>query len=192
MAQEKLVKHATKSNGDCLFESIAIILKSTETHRNVANIRVLRDVVASTMLDPENDYILDVWKEIFTSAVKEKNFRLRDEFSHAQCLYGCPSPYTDETRRQIYRAMRRSTYWGEQYALSVFEKQMHVRFIIFSKRNGQLILQSAHSGNPENCFAMLLLEKRHYNPLSYLGQFVFVEDDLPFSVRRMLDKNNKM
>ncbi len=191
-----LTVHQTPRDGNCLFASVAKILQSCPTHWKVANSRNLREVVASSVYDEKDTDVLqalEMWQDIYEGAVRERDIELQVEFRHAHVLCGHSRPFHESVRRDIHAQMLKKSYWGDVFAIGIFEKQLKIQFLILmpsSSGTERWILHSPVSRRDQRGpFAILRLFAKHYQPVSEKGKFIFMYSTLPSSIRGLLDKN---
>ena len=149
---------ASVGDGSCFFDSIAQILRSGG---HDATIQTIRQVVASTVLDADDDAATATmlqWRELAYGALKERDAAMIEEFGHAFVLLDAayiasvdvvagspaagaaagPAPISDECRQRLYDVMMTPRYQGEEYALRVLESKLGVRCRVYqtSSRGG--------------------------------------------------------
>lgn len=179
--------YQTKPDGNCLFESIHMILKSVGIHRTV---KELRQIAAAPVLD-ENDQItnkiirewLEIAQSIFTT--EDRDWQLVIEYKHLFNLAKSSWPLSRQQRLGLYNAMLDSSFWGEHHCLRVFEEQTQIRFLIIQDSTKAPILTWEHSTNfQQHSFSILFLRGQHYTPVSIDGRFVFAWNEIPVDVQK--------
>jgi hypothetical protein len=188
----------TVMNGDCLFDSIRVILAKETTLR--FDCAYMRSVVARSLLDPQDKdamRTLEHWHTLFHA------FRQQNNTEHlAEYLFMSPStaflqwPLPASVVVSISNAMmNRDAYWGEEYALRVFEKQLQIRFVIFEVVPGQGIqvhhpLDHSEDKNGQaytpTHYVFLHLQSKHYQPITFENRAIFRPQDLPVYLQRVM------
>jgi hypothetical protein len=176
----------TVMNGDCLFDSIRIILGSVGVFHTVG---YLRSVAARAILNVHDEVTqsaLHAWYCIFHDLISEQE-PLAREYAFMNSVLGKPWPLKVQDISQISDAMMQpSLYWGEEHALRLFEKQLLVRFLIFEVVDGQGVRLHApldhgvqQSTHQPTHYLLLMLHNRHYQPLRIQGHMLYVPAQLP-------------
>lgn len=180
----------TTSNGNCLFESVMIALKSIGLDYSIQH---LRNVVAYPILNPHNSQATDtlkVWIQLAQDALSTKDRELLVEFSHVIPVFQIQNPNDAQIRQTIYSQMLKNTFWGEEYALRILETQLQVNFLVISIENKTKIIphRLLHSEKQYQYYILLLLTRNageHYEPISYSGQFIFHYNQLPLVIKNL-------
>lgn len=210
MSSGLLKEYATHADGDCLFSSVAAIMRAAgPAHQQVidghiarhgmrfkcGNVKpeVLRVAVALTVLD-EKDSVMNAaltqWVEIAKCAKAEGDRQLLVEYHHvlhvlkdSQC--GTQSvPLTRAQREQVFNAMCSKSYWGEQIALQILRRITGIALVVLDA-HAKLMYQfnesdAEASTQPEKVYALLRLSGRHYQPLGHGDRMSFFEHELPY------------
>lgn len=171
----------TTKNGDCLFHSVHLCLKSIMDTDPYTSFE-LRHSVANTILDIKDTQalaVMETWKTLLAHAIEERDEEIVSEYKHAQSLLKDNPPFGVATRQVLYENMLKAdTYWGDQYAVRVLEKLLNVRFMILKKTkatenpisekrysySGQVGLEHGAGFNPK-WHIVLVLDHFHYRPL---------------------------
>lgn len=211
-----LYEWTTPPDGNCLFSSVAAMLRRTVAsadpeHAHVigavdAFVRrrgenwtcasvtptILRHMVASCALDPSCDLLNNAvanWIEIARALESERDRAMMVEYEHVRCVMGArdPTTLTRTERRRLYSSLSRQSYWGEQVALQLLRAKMGIAFLVVDG-NGSLLFQFDASERPPETglFGILHLAGRHYTPLSKNDRFLFEEQTLPFAIAHQL------
>ena len=201
LSSGRLEEHGTSPDGDCLFSSVAAMLRSAPAEHaalidgcleasgqrwrcSTATPDILRSAVASHVLDPTcklmNDAIAS-WIEIARSARSEGDHALMIEYGHVRCVLDCADPanLTQGERRALFASMSRKQYWGEQIALQMLRDMLGMALLVLD-HNGQLMHQLHDKPAPSGIFGVLHLSGRHFQPISVHGKLTFREHELPF------------
>jgi len=189
--------HESATNGDCLFDSLRLILHSMGLNYSAY---YLRSVAARAILNPDDKLTratLHSWHELYQAGAKAKEPIAREyAFMRAALHHSWPLP--ESVIEQISSAMMDpDLYWGEQNALRLFEKQLQIRFLIFELvddprekiRGVRLHSPLDHSESPDyqpTHYMMLYLYHRHYKPVSYQNTFCFQPTALPAVVQNIM------
>jgi len=214
--QDILHEWKTPPDGNCLFTSVAAMLRRTKEedsaeskamvqavdeflrqqgeHWTCETVRpsILRYMVASCALDSSctllNSAVAN-WIEIARALEKEHDRALMVEYEHVNCVIRAENPnkLTQSERRRLYLSMSRQSYWGEQVALQLLRMKTGIAYLVVDG-SGSLLFQFDASETPPETglFGVLHLSGRHYTPLSKNNRFLFTEDDLPFSLSHQL------
>lgn len=173
--------------GDCLFDSIRIILQSIGLDYTLKH---LRSVVAYPVLDvhdKETNATIDTWLALYKQACKEKNKKLHEEYKFISSLENAKIPLSKKHREELYKAMMLPDYWGDDHAIRILEERLNVRFLTLHDNGvGQFPLDHSKESrfNPEH-IALLFQTQNCYMPLSYNSQYVFRRDTVPETIRRL-------
>ena len=190
--RERVSIHSTVANGDCLFDSVRIVLNHDTSIQ--VDIPYLRRVVAQSLLLPHvQATTLHHWYTLFHELSLERDGEtMLHEYAFMQPARGKPWPLAPNVILQIAQAMMdRNLFWGEEFAIRVFEQQLQVRCIIVEGIPGHgLRLQHwNHDGEVEyrpTHYMCLFLQSRHYQPISYRSQFLFTPAEMPLFLQRWL------
>lgn len=185
--------HNTQANGNCLFHSLSLAyVELTEITDD--KIGFLRSMVAQTILDPNNEEaanVLKTWHMLYTMFKKEGDKEMIRHYNHMECLEGVEEEelLTDENRRKVYNAMMERNFWGEEYCLKVFERELKVKFIILNADKQKVETTNNNFDSKE--LVLLYYSSNHYQIVSYQDRFVFdiMNDDLG-EIEEMLKENN--
>ena len=187
--------YTTSSNGDCLFDSIRIVLyNETDLHR-YDDCTFIRSVVARSILDPTNKKAVEAlhhWHTLYQEFVKEKNLLQMNEYSFMKPsleYVDWPLPYT--VVKEISDCMMQpNEYWGEEYALRVLENQLRIQFIILkiiitASGKSSVFIHKPLSSDTLHVthYVWLLLCKSHYQPISFQGRFIFPVKQVPVQLQ---------
>lgn len=157
-----LEEYGTSPDGDCLFSSVAAIIRTASPayaqridecmRRNKANFKcanvtatALRTYVAACALDETNELMsnaLSMWIEIARSAQAENDHALMVEYNHVLPVIKCSdsAALTPSERLTVFKQMRKRTYWGEQVALQIMRRLTGVVLLVFDAQ-GRLMFQ---------------------------------------------------
>lgn len=168
--QADLRIHDTASGGECLFDSVRLVLESEGIH---TNIQELRRLVASTVLDLQDAQATEAivnWKMYYLSD-------LRQEFMHVHNVVRTDEPpniVTVNDRRMIFSNMLSpNLYWGDEYALRIMEREFKVTFLVFRDTRHKPVYAVNHEpGWQFSHYILLFLAGCHYNPVSLNGKFL--------------------
>jgi hypothetical protein len=104
------------------------------------------------------------------------------------------------TIEDLRRKIQTSSFWGETWSISTLERELNLKFILFSKQSfemgdednvlncGQLndtILQDAGVFNPTH-YIMLAYSGNHYELIKYNKKGAFTYDELPEKVVKLI------
>lgn len=189
-----LAVHPTINNGDCLFDSIRIVLNRS------ANLNIscayIRSVVARSLLEKNNSNVsntLHYWYSLYHDLRKEGSPELY-EYAFMSPVWKQPWPLDASIIQAISDRMTvPSLYWGEQYALYIIEQQLQIRFIIFNiiPTTGIRIHSSLdHTPDKDTYkpthYIFLLLQSHHYQPLSFENHYIFSPNNLPPKLQTLI------
>jgi hypothetical protein len=188
--------YPTVQNGDCLFDSLRIMMASIGLHYSLP---YLRSVVAQSILNLHRDknvyHTVHGWYELFHSFVNSHEQSMLQEYQFMQPTYRQPWPLSVHVLQDLVKSMMvPKLYWGEEFALRTFEKQLQIRFFILEKVKGKgyrLHAPLCHNDDvayQPTHYLWLHLANRHYQPLSFQGQFVFAPSELPVYLQKMIQK----
>lgn len=185
--------HSTKANGNCLFESLSFAYVELAEITD-DKIGYLRSMIAQTMLDPNNEEatnVLKTWHMLYNMFKKEGDKEMIRHYNHMECLDDVPEEelLTDENRRKVYNAMMEKDFWGEEYSLKVFERELKAKFIILNADKQKIETTNNKFDSKE--LVLLYYSHNHYQIISYQERFVFdiMNDDLG-EIEDMLLENN--
>lgn len=183
----KFVTAQTAADGNCLFDSVRIILQSLDMNYTV---RHLRSVVAYQTLDTHDKQTTETiasWITLYRQGKAERNFEMCQEYAHVEPVSNSRPPLSIQDRKKLSREMMKNTYWGDEHALRVLEERLCMRFLILhpdGSTQHPLDHRCSAAWRPDHV-AMLLLSQKHYQPISYEGRYVFCADDLPPAVHKV-------
>lgn len=187
----------TRANGDCLFDSVSHCLNSIGLSFSP---HYLRQVVAYSILDVQSataKNIVQQWYQLYHQLMSPDGDKsLLREYAFMQPAHHQPLPLSLSTLSLISRQMMQpALYWGEEYALRVFERQLQVRFLIWEQVEGNrfrlhtpLDHNDLRGDYRPTHYILLYLQQKHYQPLSYSGQYVFTPHSLPSSLQTMMQE----
>jgi len=205
---------ATPPDGNCLFSSVAGMLRRTSddaasSHRlqkvdetlsrhgqrwkcSDATPTILRHMVASCALDETCtilNHAIPGWIEIARALEAEQDRAMMIEYEHVRCIMDAkdPTKLTRNERRRLYASMSHRNFWGEQVALQILKQFLGIALLVVDGQGSVLFQFDADEKLPESgLYALLHLSGRHYTPLSRDGQFLFYENELPFAISRQI------
>jgi hypothetical protein len=188
--------YSTVQNGDCLFDSLRIMMQSIGLHYSL---EYLRGVVARSILNMATDehvyQTVHMWFELFHSFVKSRDVSLMQEYQFMTPTYQQTWPLSPQVLQDLSEYMMKpKLYWGEEFALRTFEKQLQIRFFILEKvgRQGYRLhaplCHNDDAGYQPTHYVWLYLQNKHYQPLSFGGQFVFAPFELPLYLQKLIQK----
>lgn len=183
----KFVTAQTAANGDCLFDSVRIILQSLDMNYTV---RHLRSVVAYQALDThdkQTNETIASWIALYRQAKAERNSEMCTEYAHVEPVSNVRPPLSIQDRKKLSREMMKNSYWGDEHALRILEERLSMRFLILhpdGSTQHPLDHRCSAAWRPDHV-AMLILNQKHYQPISYDGRYVFCADDLPPDVHKV-------
>lgn len=190
-----LLVYPTIKNGDCLFDSLRIMLQSIGLQYSLA---YLRGVVARSVLSVhENKAVystVQTWYELYQSFLDSRDYVLLHEYAFLSPTKNQSWPLQPHVLQALSENMMKpKLYWGEEFALRTFEKQLQIRFFILEKKDNLYRLHAplCHNDDPDyqpTHYLWLLLDRKHYQPLSFGGQFVFAPDELPLYLQKLIQK----
>lgn len=182
----------TQSNGNCLFHSLAIAFKELEDVTD-DKIKYLRKMVADTILDQDNEEakcVLLTWNMLYTMSKIENDYELVRHYEHMKCLEGVSEDdlLSDENRQKVHDEMMKPVFWGEEYCLKVFEKELKLKFVIINSDKQKI----ETTNNKFNAHEIVLLyySSNHYQIISYKNEYVFdIMGDLG-DIEEMMKEND--
>lgn len=168
LAKNSWVIVPTPGDGDCLFYAVSRALR--EGHKSTISHIGLRQLVARTVLDPNN-----FTQAAMVSWMTMVEAGLGCEVPHAVPVYGAylrqRKKLTRANLHELYTAMMdASLYWGDEYAIQVIERAYRCCLLIYS-RTGQRIGHHVTSHVP-SFYIPLLFENKHYSQMKVYGQSV--------------------
>jgi CO dehydrogenase/acetyl-CoA synthase gamma subunit (corrinoid Fe-S protein) len=179
----------TTSNGNCLFESIVIALKSIGLNYSIEH---LRNVVAHPILNPNDKGVTDTlktWIELARDALNTRDRQLLIEYNHVLPVFQIQNPNDTQIRQVVYSQMLKNSFWGEEYALRILETRLQVNFLVILVDHTKVIPHCLlHAEKKYMYYIILLLTKHygeHYQPVSYCGQFIFHYGQLPVVIKTL-------
>lgn len=161
-------------NGDCFFEAVIAAFKSCDTYKNKnMSVAVLRTFVSNQMTED----IYNSYHELFSSGLQEKNADIILPFSfmrHVDSL---------ETLKQVVKT---SEFWANETAISLIERGLRVKFIIFSEkrymakqfpfiRTAEVIDETLDP----RYYILLNYTGGHYDLVAYTTKSLFSLEELP-------------
>jgi hypothetical protein len=190
--------HSVRTNGECFFDCIHMILRSIGRHESS---EFLRSVVAFTVLadtDKVTNETLQCWLIIAKEAKRERDFDLLKDYAHVAAVAEAEWPLTQKERKKIYEAMLNPTrYWADEHAVRIIEDRLLIRILILQHTvEGELFIHHPvdHSSNPHyvaNHYVLLYLSHKHYQPVSYKGKFLFRKEEIPEKIVELMSKSKK-
>lgn len=161
-------------NGDCFFEAVIAAFKSCETykHRDMS-VEKLRTFVSNHMTED----IFKVYDSLFQAGLEEKNPDLILPLAFMRNV---------KNLDDLKRIVKTSEFWANETAISIIERGLQVKFIIFSEK---MYLAKKHpclrtaetmdeSLNPRY-YILLHYTGGHYDLVSYAGKALLSRADLP-------------
>jgi len=178
----------TKANGDCLFESLSIVL-SRDTSVPYST-EYLRSVVARSILESTDERAMSALEHFHTMYHQLKQSSVEYLFMKPSDHYPkwpLPLPIIQQISDNM---MDRHLYWGEEYALRVFETQLQIRIFVLEVVPGRGVifhtpLDHKVQYRPTH-YLFLHLESRHYQPLLIEGKYLLQGTDLPSSLQKLI------
>ncbi len=155
-----------RGGGDCLFYSFINALPG-----NQFTVYQLRKVVADYL----NDEHFKSLSDIYNMAKEERDYQLLRDYSFMKGV----NDLTD-----LRSSVMKSTYYGDELALSALEKWSGIRPIVLTpKKSGNGLEVSARIEDKEpprsNAYLLLLLRNVHYENIEYKGKLLMKIDELP-------------
>lgn len=183
MDKDKFIIDETKTNGDCLFDSLSNIYNETFT------IRYLRNLVAYTIIDEtdiEGTAVLSTWKCLYDMAVKENDRQMISHYKHMKVVKDVSEKdvLLKENRTKVYFEMIKNTFWAEEYSLQVLEKKLNIKMILIhgNKKKIEIIPNK----NDINYIVLLYFNNSHYQSISYNNDYIFDINHLPEDIMKLL------
>ncbi len=188
--------HHTLGNGNCLFDSLSQVLRHDTALQFDAT--YLRTVVARSLLDATNPSAaaaLQHWYSLYHELLRDRDSPHLHEYAFMAPAARHTWPLDAATVRAISdRMLDPQAYWGEEYALRVFEQQLQVRFVVMGllptkglRLHAALDHAADRTYQPTH-YIWLHLQGQHYQPLSYDGRFVFRPQELPQCLQSILQR----
>lgn len=174
---QSLSKTPTSHDGNCLFESVSILLKyGLEQNYNVVQ---LRQIVAQKTLDAtdyaNNEYLKSTL-QIYQDALKNNNIQLLRETCHLEGIEEFKFELNETTRALIYKNMMKSSFWGDQNAIRILEEYFQIWFLILSTETQDARLMMYHQeGFYPQYYAILWLNHNHYEPMFFKYDSILTE-----------------
>lgn len=177
MHQPRLEIYHTEDRGDCLFDSVRIVLQS---ERIYTTNQELRRIVADTVLDLSDrdaTSAIQLWKMSYMAGMAAEFQHVRNVVRQGED----PAMITINDRRLIFSNMLcPNLYWGDEYALRIMEREFHVVFLLFTDLRLKPVVPLDHEPNHQfTHYIMLYLSRIHYQPVSYGSRFLFQPEQLP-------------
>lgn len=177
--------HVTEKNGDCFFDSVRQALASLKPPK-IVTIEQLRAAVASKVLTPDKDGIdnnIMLWQTIYNEAKNADDREMMTEYGHIACVADEMLPLDKQGREKLYAAMMTPSYWAEEYAVSIIEKALQIKFIIIDGVAEKALAGHDHGMHFDPKFyVILVLKNKHYQPVSSHHRFCFRRSELPKDV----------
>lgn len=182
--------HQTVPDGNCLFESVQIILQSVGIHRTIEQLRRIVSLPVLKGTDRITEESILYWLEIYQNAYKNKDLSLLEEFKHMRGLEESEKPLGDKDRGRLYENMMTCSYWGEQHSVRILEQNSKIRFIIFNGdfKGPQLSWNYDQNFQPKH-YSFFYLNKSHYSPVSFYNRFIFKWNELPLVVQEYVSSS---
>lgn len=206
MEDFKLNIQQVPGDGDCLFYSVAHILRNWYLRKaeggggvseagaeSVPDLesfcKYLRSKVALRVLDESDAQCSDMiqtWHKLWRDAVKEKDMEMIHEMKH---MLNVLQPTSTVDRRVLFKNMLDpSIYWGDEFALQSMEDFLGCMFVVVNDRFAFVQRQY----KPETLLtprwiSMLLLRGCHYEALQdNSGKFCWSLEELPSLIQDLI------
>ncbi len=181
--------------GQCLFDSVRQILRAPG-----ADVNFLRHLVAKRVLNPKYDDCLDAWVTVYAQM---RSYTKSDDYDvMATCAQVAPlfvngqpptKPYTSEERRAVYDQMMKPSYWGHEYAISVFREELGLQLLVlypgdFTTALCGLAGTPNDEGQYPECIGFVWLEKWHYRPVQLGTNLLWSQSGLSSFIRSELER----
>jgi hypothetical protein len=195
--QRLFKREVTQANGNCLFHSLAIAYESDDWPEHLLKmddkINFMRSIIADTMLDLENKEaanVLSTWNMLYTMAKQENDNEMIRHYSHMECLEDVPVDeiLSMENRKLVYNEIMKISFWGEEYCLQVFERDLKVKFILMNSDKQKI--EGTNNNFNTNELILLYYSGNHYQPVSYKNEYVFNSSGDLGDIENMLTENN--
>lgn len=173
----------TQSNGNCLFHSLSIALDKElekviekEEITTSDKIKFLREMVADTILDEENQEatnVLTTWNMLYKMAKEEKDYEMMRHYEHLKCLVDIPDDeiLLPENRKKVFDEMMKKDFWGEEYSLQIFERELNIKIILLNS-DKQKVEQTNNNFDAKD-IVLLYYSGNHYQIVSYKNEYLF-------------------
>jgi hypothetical protein len=195
----KLHIQAVPGDGDCLFFSVAHILrdrfKDADEKGSMPDIKsfakYMRSKVALRVLDEsdaECTEIINTWHSLWYDALREKDMEMMHEMKH---MHNVLRPLSKVDRRILFRNMMEpSIYWGDEFALQSMERFLGCMFVVVNERFAFVQRQYSRITLEEpKWISMLLLRGAHYEPLhDNSGNYCWAMDALPPLIQNLISQ----
>ena len=177
----------TKTNGDCLFDSIAIGFQIFNI-----DVRFLRSIVADSFIEEteEANTTLQFWREIYKMATDENDKTLMDEYCPVECLKDVPLDQepTKEQRKSVAKIIMSSRFWGEQYSIRMIEKDLGLKIIIIDGLTNTIKPLTNACENPDHIM-LLYHYVNHYQVISFNEELVHDINDIPEKIQDIINSH---
>jgi len=92
---------------------------------------------------------------------------------------------------QLREYMLKPEFWADSWAISVLEKELNIKFLIFSEKSydsGDLanVFQCGNDDNENptpNFYIMVTYSGKHYRLISYKNKYIFKFSEIPYDVK---------
>ena len=156
--------------GDCFFHSVAEAFASssnTAISRYNTNER-LREFLANNITNDAFD-----------------NRKIMCDVEDGNLLAECTGMNNVHNLYDFKKYIKSSIYWGDELAITIIEKKLNVKFIIFRKEDKNIALSLSEVTNPQYYILLWLTgrDARHYELLSHKNIKIFTFSTLPIDIK---------
>lgn len=173
---EKYTIKTIYSNGDCFFECLKYSLLSHPKYKdkeNTITILKLRQLVSNLITQD----IFEIYKTMFNEAIKERNYETIVNFGFMKNV---------QSLNQLRNVVKTNIVWANETMISLLEKALRIKFIIFSERKfrlkqwpyietAEIIDETIHP----IWYILLSFDGGHYNLVGYDNKYLFSVEELP-------------
>lgn len=186
--------HPTPLDGNCFFSAMKRALDSIGL---VYTIEHLRSVTAYPILDSKDliaSNTLKTWYDLVRQAIKSQDLELLTEYKHVLPIAHVSNPLSIENRKLVAYEMMNKQFWAEEHCIRVLERRLEMRVLVleydfkYQKLLPHHALDHGPASVPQEYYTLFLLTNdrgKHYENLSYTGQFVIHVSQLPICIRQL-------